>query len=429
MMEGTFSSKKELIMEFELGYGKTKLKFELPDERVVEKPEPRAMKAISDPEGALTAAMESPVGPRLEDVVKPGNRVLVLTVDFTRPNPSPFLWPVVEKVRALGATAEVMIALGNHRPMTDSELKGFIGTADVLQNDAKGKMWKLGTTRHGTPIEVDHRLKGYDVRLAVGFVEPSYLLGYTGGRKILMPGVASSRAIARNHFMLLEPGRKLGVQEGNPLAEDALDYVKAVGLQWIVDVVVNPDDTFATVYCGDAIEANIRAVRDASSIYETPVNRQADVVIASAGGHPYDFDLVQTKKSVVPAIEFVREGGVIIFIGACPDRWGCEKEVSREALMNMSPEAILTELRQQYARKECPWENVPCSSKYLFSLAAAEKKARLIAVTGINDDLSQTFVETAKDIPTALRMAESSLGKDATVTIISDGRRIIPVIP
>ena len=414
-------------MKIDLKYGTGNVSFEIAKERIVEICEVGSMPPIADAVKALRDAMADPLGAGLADVVKKGDRVLLLTVDFTRPSPRELMGPVIEEIESIGATVDIMIGLGNHRPMTDKELVGFIGTADVMQNDPKGPMWELGTTQFGTPIEVDERLRDYDVRVAIGFVEPSYLLGFTGSRKILMPGVASSRAIAHNHFLLLSPGRKLGLLHGNQLSDDALEFARAVGLHWIADVVLNPDDSYGAVYCGDMEQANEAACADSARMYEHRVSAKADIVIVSCHGHPYDFDLVQTKKGLVPAMECVREGGAIIMVGRCPDGWGGEGGVSRKALTEEEPAAILADLQRRFEQHNCPWELVPCSCRYLMPKAVSEMGCQVIAVTDINDDLAKTFIDVAPSVSEALRMAEDRLGGEATVTVIPDGRRIIPV--
>ncbi len=414
-------------MDIKLRYGKGKVSFSLPDKRLIEIAEPKPMPFLSEPVKALAKAMENPIGPKLTDVVKRGDKVLLLTVDFTRPSPKELMEPVIGGIQSIGASVDIMVGLGNHRPMTEAELLDFLGRSDVMQNENEGPMWENGITSFGTPIEVDRRLKDYDRRIAIGFVEPSYLLGFTGGRKILMPGVASCRAIARNHFLLLKPGRKFGVLHGNPLSDDAREFARAIGLDWIVDVVLNPDDRYAAIYCGDMEKANEAACADSTRIYEHTFSDKADIVVVACGGHPYDFDLVQTKKGIVPAMECVRPGGTIILIGQCPDGWGSEGPVSRQALTEERPRDILADLRKQFASGHCPWETAPCSSRYLFSSAVAELNCQVIAVTDINDELAETFIDIAPTVQDALKMAEARLGADASVIVIPDGRRLIPV--
>jgi nickel-dependent lactate racemase len=125
-------------------------------------------------------------------------------------------------------------------------------------------------------------------------------------------------------------------------------------------------------------------------------------------------------------MECVKEGGVIILVGECPDGWGGEGPVSKDALTHGQPDAILAELRRHFEAGDCPWELAPCSSRYLLAKAVAEMKCRVIAVTGINADLARTFIEVADSVGDALRMADRCLGPQASVLVIPDGRRLIP---
>jgi len=416
----------------DLKYGKGKVSFDIAQERLIGIIEPNPQPALHDVNKSLSQAMENCYGPRFEDVIRNGNRVLILTVDITRPSPRALVNIIERRLKDLGAKAEVIVGLGMHRPMTSKELEDHIGGTNVLQSDANGPMWSGGVTSFGTPIEVDKRVMDYDARIAIGFVEPTYLLGFTGGRKIIMPGVASERAIAHNHFLLLSPGRKLGVLDGNALSEDAIEFARRVGLHWIADVALNPDDTYSGIFCGEMEKANRAACKMSAKTYQYRLSKEkqkADIVVASAGGYPYDFDLCQTKKSIVPAMECVRPGGTIILVGECQDGWGVEDQSSRKSLSERKPEDILKDLYERFQKQDhsAKYGAVPSSSSYLFSKAVAELDCQLIAVTGINDDLKGTFIEVAPSIGRAMAMAESQLGREATVAVIPDGRRIIPV--
>lgn len=409
---------------FELKYGRKNIYFNISEKQSIKILKPKPKPKIINVEIALKEAMENCYGSRLDDLIKRNTKVLILTVDITRPSPKIFLDLIINFLKKIGAKFEIMIGLGMHRKMSYMEIKKHIGR-DALQSNPNGLMWNNGETSFGTPIEVDTRLKEFDILIAVGFVEPSYLLGYTGGRKMIMPGVASGKAIAKNHFLLLSPGKKLGVLDGNPLSMDALEFAKAVNLNWIVDVVLNPDDTYAGIFCGDMEKANKEACKQCAEIYETPIDKKADVVIVSTGGYPYDIDLVQTKKGIVPAIECVKECGTIIFIGECKEGWGAEGIVSRKGLEEQKPKEILDELYHFFKQNKYPWNSAPCSSRYLFSKAVGELNCQLIGVTGINNDLKNTFVQTASSVNEALSMVNK---EKADIIIIPDGRRVIPIL-
>ncbi|MEA3399678.1 MAG: nickel-dependent lactate racemase [Armatimonadota bacterium] len=411
-------------MELRFAYGRGEQTAEVADQRVIEQIRLPSPKGIEDIEAALAEALDDPIGPPLEEIVRPGDRVALMTVDFTRPNPSPMLWPLAERIEDLGATCEIVIGLGNHRAMTEAELEEFIGTSEVLQPDSRGEQWKLGETSRGTPIEVSPLIRDFDRRIVCGFIEPSYIAGFSGGRKMILPGVSSYQSITHNHFLILTEGRKLGVLEGNPVHEDMTEAAQAVGVDFICDAVVNPDDSFAAIECGDLVEAHRRGAERSRHIYEHTVQQRADIVICTSGGWPYDIDMVQAKKTLVPALECVREGGAVILVGECEDGWGGE-EPFRRLLEGEDPAAIIAEMRRRLAEGEVEWEWAPCSTGFLFSSVVHELGAQLIVVSELSEDIEPTFADAAPDLPTALAMAEQRVGPDASIIGLHDGRRVI----
>ncbi len=411
-------------MELRLAYGRTEQSVEVADERVLEEIRLPSPEGVEDVAAALAEAMDSPIGPPLDEVVRSGDSVALMTVDFTRPNPSPMLWPLIERIESIGASWEIVIGLGNHRPMTAAELDGFIGTHDVLQSDSRGKQWRLGETSHGTPIEVSPLIRDVDRRIVCGFIEPSYIAGFSGGRKMILPGVSSYEAITHNHFLILTQGRKLGVLDGNPVHQDMTEAALAVGVDFICDAVVNPDDSYARIVCGDLVEAHRQGAVLSRQIYEHRVRQRADIVICTSGGWPYDIDMVQAKKTLVPALECVREGGAIILLGECEDGWGGE-EPFRRLLESEDPQAIIAEMRRRLADGDVEWHWAPCSTGFLFSSVVHDLGAQLIVVSELSEDIEPTFADAAPDLPTALAMAEERLGPASSVIALHDGRRVI----
>lgn len=411
-------------MELRFKYGRTEQVVEVADERLIEEIHLPSPQGIEDVDAALQDALANPVGPPVEEIIDRGDRVALMTVDFTRPNPSPMLWPLAERIASLGGEVEVVIGLGNHRPMTDEELEEFIGTSDVLQPDSRGEQWRLGETSLGTPIEVAPFLQEFDRRVVCGFIEPSYIAGFSGGRKMILPGVSSYESITHNHFLILTEGRKLGVLDGNPVHRDMTEAAQAVGVDFICDAVINPDDSYARIVCGDLVEAHREGVMLSRDIYEHHVTEKADIVICTSGGWPYDIDMVQAKKTLVPALECVREGGCVILVGECEDGWGGE-EPFRTLLESEDPEAIIEEMRRGLSQGDVEWHWAPCSTGLLFSSVVHDRGAQLIVVSELSDDLEPTFADAAPDLVTALEMAEERLGPDASIIGLHDGRRVI----
>ncbi|MFP3904206.1 MAG: nickel-dependent lactate racemase [Armatimonadota bacterium] len=411
-------------MELRFAYGRGEQTVEVSDDRVIEEMALPSREGIEDIPAALEEAMENPIGPRLDEVIEPGDRVALMTVDFTRPNPSAMLWPLAERIEGLGADWEVLMGLGNHRAMTDEELEEFLGTSEVRQSDSRGPQWELGETSYGTPIAVSPMLKEFDKKIVCGFIEPSYIAGFSGGRKMILPGMSSYESITHNHFLILTEGRKLGVLQGNPVHEDMLEAAQAVGVDWVCEAVVNPDDSYAAIECGDLVEAHLRGAEMSRHIYEHTVEEKADIVICTSGGYPYDIDMVQSKKALVPSLECVKEGGAIILVGECSDGWGGE-EPYRRLLESEEPQAIIAEMRRRLDKDEVDWDWAPCSTGFLFSSVVHRLGAQLIVVSELSEDIRPTFADCAPDLPAALSMAEESQGEDATIIALHDGRRVI----
>ena len=411
-------------MELRFKYGKTEQVVEVADKRVIDEIALPSCEGVEDMEVALQEALEHPIGPGLDEVIDPGDRVALMTVDFTRPNPSPILWPLAERIESLGGHYEIVIGLGNHRLMTDAELDDFIGTHDVLQWDSRGEPWKLGETSFGTPIEVAPFMQEFDKKIICGFIEPSYIAGFSGGRKMILPGVSSYRSITHNHFLILTEGRKLGVLDENPVHRDMTEAAQAVGVDFICDAVVNPDDSYCRVVAGELVEAHRAGAMVSREIYEHHVTEKADIVICTSGGWPYDIDMVQAKKTLVPALECVREGGCVILLGECEDGWGGE-EPFRALLESADPGEIIAEMRRRLADGEVEWHWAPCSTGFLFSSVVHDLSAQLIVVSELSDEIEPTFADPAPDLATALSMAEERLGPDASIIALHDGRRVI----
>lgn len=412
-------------MELVFRYGTGTQSVEVDPRLVVARVGSGSHRAIEDIPGALRCAVAYPTGPYLEEVIRHGDRVLFMTVDDTRPNPSPMLHFLMERVENLGGQPEVMVGLGLHRPLSPETLREFLSVDAAHQNDARSPdQWRLGRTSNGTPLEVSPILREFDKRIVVGFIEPHYIAGFSGGRKMVLPGCASRDSITHNHFLTALHGPQLGRLEGNPVHEDMLQAALAVGVDWLCDAVVNPDDSWHTIACGDLQAAHDHGVRAARALYTEEVPKRADIVICCAGGAPYDVDMVQAKKTLVPAMECVRPGGVIILLGECAQGWGA----STPEMGLLDPEGAL-ELRSRILADLRSGQLVhhwgPCSPGILFMRAVYDLNLRLIVVSSLGEQLKGTYLNPAPDLASALEMARQLLGKDASITAIHDGRRAI----
>jgi nickel-dependent lactate racemase len=414
-------------MRYFVRYGKKRLSLDVSDERVVGILSPKAGKAVKDVQSTVRAALQRPIASAsLADLLKGKRTALIVTVNHTRPSPRRLLLPVLETCRRHGVTASIIIATGRHRQMTRPELAKHLG-ADILREYAvlqhdpfdDAAILKKGRTSRGTPIWVNKVVVEHDVVIGIGIIEPSYLCGWSGGRKILMPGLAHHTSIDNNHFFLTHPETKIGRLAGNPVSEDAVEFVSKLPLHFIVYAVVGPDDEVVKVVAGHPAKAHEAGCAWGQRIYRVK-KMEADVVISSAGGAPYDCDLVQGKKAVIPAIEAVRKNGVIVLCAECPGGLGAE-ETFLAWLKNKTPVEVTRDVldRKQF--------NLGAHGANILAKPIVQKNATVILVTcpAVAAELRGTYIVTMSSLREAWKTANLLVGPSSSVLFIEKGRRLI----
>ncbi len=414
-------------MRISLGYGRGTVGFHVPDGHLAGIIEPKSARQVGDVRAAVDESLRQPVGtPPLRQLLSGKQSVLVLTVDNTRPSPTPLLEPILAACDEAGAEVTIGIAIGRHRQMTGDEIAEHLGAEiaaqrPVLQHDPfdDAAHEDLGETSRGTPIRINKMALAHDLVLGVGIVEPTYLSGFTGGRKIVMPGIAHHSTIDANHYLIVDPRTKIGVLDGNPMHEDMMEMLERVPLAWITNAVVGPDDEVVAVFSGDPRAAHRRACQRSAGIY-TCHGASAKIVMASPGGAPYDVCMVQTKKAVVPATDIVEPGGVIILVGENPECWG-DEAAFEEWMTQLQPAEAVSRAKQ----------------RELFSLGAhgarilaqpmVEKGASVLLVTSdqMREAAGDSFLNATSSIDEALDEAHAIAGNDASVAVIRKARRVI----
>ncbi|NOZ20353.1 MAG: nickel-dependent lactate racemase [Planctomycetes bacterium] len=418
---------RSAAIKLELEYGTSVQTIKIDDARIKQVVEPGSAPQVENLSPAVDQSLNKPIGaPPLSKAAADKSRVLILTVDRTRPSPVDLLWPVLDTIQPMGIGVTICVALGRHRRMTGDELiehfgMDMIDRCKLLQHDAFDDQHHtdLGATSRGTPIKVNEVIAEHDFIIGVGFVEPSYLAGFSGGRKLIMPGIAHHTSIDANHYLLLEKGAEIGRLEGNPIHEDAMEFVGKAPLDWLTCGVLGGKDEITAVLSGDPVKAHAEACEISRKIYEKEAE-EADIVISTVGGHPYDCDLVQAKKGIIPATKIVRKGGVIILLGECPDLWGAE-ETFQEWVTRKPPEQVVTDVndREKF--------NLGAHGANILAKPVVEKQATVILVTSrkMGKELRDSYVQPARSLSAALSQAEGVAGSDASVSVVRCARRMI----
>ncbi|MCD7859852.1 MAG: nickel-dependent lactate racemase [Firmicutes bacterium] len=318
-----------MIVEF--GYGEGVQTVQIPDGNLQAVLTANPMEHARRGEEAVRYALANPIGDiPLRRKVRPGQRVAILVSDISRPVPSyEILPPLLEELFAAGCRAEdvtVVFGLGSHRAHTPRERERLVGSevysrVRCVDSDPEDCV-RMGVTDCGTPVDITRVVAQADFRICTGNIEFHYFAGYSGGAKALMPGVSTPEAIQANHRMMIRPEARAGKLEGNPIREDIEQAGRIVGLDYLVNVVLDEHKHIVYAVAGDVVRAHRVGCAYLDKMYRKPIRQRADIVLVSQGGAPKDANLYQTQKALDNAKHAVKKGGTIILIGACQEGLG-----------------------------------------------------------------------------------------------------------
>ncbi len=393
--------------------------------------EPRPAVRISHESDAaeiVTRAMARPVGtPRLCDIVRPGQQVVIVTSDITRPCPTNILLPpVLEALREAGCDTDdvkLVFAVGTHRHHTQAEQVALIGESlfdqvECVDSDPTDVI-ALGTTRRGTSVEAFRPVVEADVRVCLGVVEFHYFAGYSGGAKALVPGVCSQTTIQANHAMMLEPGARSGKLVGNPVREDLEEAAAMIGADFILNVVLGPAKSVLFASAGDVTEAHRACCAYLDERSKIPLESEADVVVVSAGGWPKDINLYQSQKALDNAAAAVCPGGIIILVAECDE--GLGHPVFEEWLTGgQTPDELMERIR----------ENFVLGGHKAAAIAAVLKRGSVYLVSALAPELVRRCGFTPfATVEKALEAALAQVGTGAELLLMPYGGSILPTVP
>ncbi len=323
-------------MQTAFAFGKTGLTVSLPDGPHYDVIESRSAPALADAEAAIAAALDRPIGCKPLTELAVGKRTAAISVcDITRPAPNPVtLPPLLKRLHAAGIPVEgvtILIATGLHRGATEAEIRAILGPEiaaryRIVNHDAKAfaDHQALGSTKHGTPVFIDKRFVEAELHITLGFIEQHLMLGFSGGRKLIAPGVAAQETIKGIHSpgFMREPMATEGSIEDNPLHAELLEIARMARHDFMLDVTLTKERGISGVFAGDPVKAHAAGVEFVRSTSLAQLPEAADAVITSAAGYPLDLTLYQCVKGVTAASHVVKAGGKILILGECGEGIG-----------------------------------------------------------------------------------------------------------
>jgi nickel-dependent lactate racemase len=323
-------------MRIHLDYGRTGLDVNLPEDRLVGPLQIRPAAPLPDPAGAIARTLAEPIGtPPLAEVARGRKNACILVCDITRPVPNALLLPpILRTLEAEGIRRDdilILVATGLHRPNEGAELAELVGP-EVARNyrieNHHGKVLDehdfLGTTAAGVPVWLDRRYLRADLKITTGLIEPHLMAGYSGGRKVICPGIAALETVKVWHGprFLEHPRADCGILDGNPVHQENTRIAQMAGCDFIVNVCIDGQRRITWVGAGDMIAAWQEGVRFVEQVVRVAVPAPVDVVVTTAAGYPLDTTWYQAVKGLTGALPIVKQGGTIILAASLTEGVG-----------------------------------------------------------------------------------------------------------
>ena len=320
-------------MQVDLAYGRTGLTVTLPDENV-DIVEPVELPGVADPMVALRDALRQPMGTRpLAELAGVDDTVAIVFCDITRPAPNHLMVPAIlaELAHVPRENFVLINATGMHRPNTAAELCEMLGE-DIVANyrivnhDSKDKsqLRFLGETSSGGPVWINSHYLDASVKILTGFIEPHFFAGFSGGAKLILPGIAGADSVMHNHnaAMIGHPKATWGHLEGNPIHREHREAAALCPPDLSLNVTINKSKEITGVFAGEMIEAHAAGCADARRSVMRPVAEPYDIVITTNSGYPLDLNLYQAVKGMSAAYQVVKQDGAIVIAAECSEGIG-----------------------------------------------------------------------------------------------------------
>lgn len=419
-------------MRFKLEYGKTGLEVDLPAERIVRTLGYKNATPLPDPRGSLRACLEAPTGtPPLAEVARGRKSACVVICDITRPVPNELILgeilPTLEAAGIPRAAITILIATGLHRPNEGEELIELVGeriARDYRCENHHGQVLAehtyLGESPRGVPMWIDSRYVVADLKITIGLIEPHLMAGFSGGRKLICPGIAALETVKIWHgpTFLEHPKADCGILDGNPVHEENTWIGRRAGCDFICNVVIDAERRPLFFVAGDMEAAFLKGVEFVRAVVTDKVEKPVDVVVTSSAGYPLDTTFYQCVKGMTGALPIVKEGGTIILAASLSEGIG-SPQFQQLFQENENLEIFVERILGKDYFVMDQWQ--------LEELAKVRRKAKVKIVSdGLSaETINGLFVESATSVERALEDSLAEYGPSATVAVIPKGPYVL----
>ena len=419
-------------MQVRLEYGRQGMAVELPDDRNVRTLAYKDAVPLADPDAALAEMLAAPIGsPPLAEVARGRKDACIVICDITRPVPNEMiLRPVLETLEAAGIPREkitILNATGLHRPNEGEELVEMVGRY-IAENyrienhhgQALDEHTYLGDSPRGVPIWIDSHYVNADLKITTGLIEPHLMAGFSGGRKLICPGIAALETVKVWHGpdFLEHPNADCGILKGNPVHEENTWIAQKAGCDFIVNVVIDAARRPLAWAVGDMIEAFEHGVEFVRGVVTDTVGSPVDIVVTSCAGYPLDTTFYQAVKGLTGALPIVKQGGTIIMAASLSEGVG-SPQFQQLFEENDSLEGFVQRILGKDYFVMDQWQ--------LEELAKVRRKAKVKIISdGLPaEKINELFVEAAPSVEAAVAASLAEYGDQATMAVIPKGPYVL----
>lgn len=420
-------------MNIKLDYGEHGMSVDLPDD-VTTVIQPRPQLALPDPHAALVHVLRLPIGvPPLRDTVPRGATVGISVCDITRAQPRPQMIRAIleEMPHVRKEDITVFIATGTHRGNTAEEVKAMLGPdlardLRVVMHDARDQatLAFLAETSKGVPVWLNREWVDTDFKITTGFVEPHFFAGFSGGPKMVAPGLAGLDTVMVLHDAerIGHPRAVWGVTKGNPVHDDVREIARLTGVDFAVDVTLNREQQITAVFAGNLPAEHAAACEAARRDAMQPVWTPFDVVLTTNSGYPLDQNLYQSVKGMSAAAEVVKPGGHIICVAECRDGLPDHGAYADILSQKDSPAELLEMINSPGYSTPDQWQ--------VQIQAQIQMKANVSVIAGCltPDQIRAAHFEPAEDPAEAISHALAASGPGSTLCVLPQGPQTIPYV-
>lgn len=415
-----------------LKYGSTSFALNLPPERLAGIIQPLVPEPAASPEEIIATALDA-CQPAISSF-KPGEKIVIITSDITRYTGCEVYLPLlVERLNRQGIPdedVEILIALGIHRAQTPHEhekiLGALFGRIRVRDHDCdnSAELVSIGRTSNGIDVRINRRAVEADRLILTGVIGFHYFAGFGGGRKSVLPGIASRQACMASHFAVLNTGRGSGKNQhavtgnldNNPVHQAMNEACALAAPDFIINTVLAPNKRIIAAFAGHWHEAHQAGCRFYQAHFSYPLPEKADLVVVSCGGFPKDINLIQAHKSMEYAAQALADGGVMILLAECRDGFG------NSTFFNWFRHTQLDEFEDALREK------YEINGQTAYSVLQKAQRLTIILVSEFPEQQVEAMgMLPARTLDEALQKAELFLPNDWRALVMPEGGSVLPV--